>query len=85
MIHKKNKVLISCTPDFDLLFIKKTTRNGRDEIRLATFLDYDGISEGAPSSIRISADFATFLREKLDRLRPNEVISIEITTYQKGY
>lgn len=84
MIHRKNKVLISRTPDFDLLFIKKSTRNGCDEIRLATFLDYDGISAGTTNITRITEDFATFLREKLDRLRPNEVISIEITTHQKG-
>lgn len=85
MIHKKTKVIISTTADDDILFIKKCTRNGRVTTRLATFLSYDNIYR-PPTTIKgLSTDLAMHLQEKLDRLRANEVITIEITTHKKSY
>lgn len=84
MIHKTAKVIISATPNNDILFIKKGTRNGRVTLRLATFLSYDKWFRRTINTIGIATDLSLYLEEKLDRLHANEFITIEITTHKKS-
>ena len=85
MIHKKNKVIISVTPDYDILFIKECTRNGETTVRLATFLSYDKMFTPNTNKSSIATHLALYLEEKLDRLLANEVVTIKITTHKKSY
>lgn len=85
MIHKKTHVIISVTPDDDILFIKRGSRNGKTTARLATFLSYDKIPSPCKSSTYIAQHLGLYLLEKLDRLCFNEVITIDITTHKKSF
>lgn len=84
MIHRTTSVIINAKPDDDILFITKCTRNGIVTTRRATFLSYDKLSAASTNTRLITTHFATFLREKLERMRDNEVLTIEITNHQHG-
>lgn len=83
MIHRTSNVHISVTPNDDILFIKKETRNGQTTIRLATFLSYDGILAKPTNNKTIVHHFTAYLDSKLRDLRAQESITITITTHKK--
>lgn len=76
-------VLISITPDGDILFIKKGTKDGLTTARLATFLNHDNCTITTPDVRLIRDHLSDYLKSKIIRLRTNEFITITIATFKK--
>lgn len=78
-----SKVIISITPDGDILFIKKGLRNGQTTSRLATFLSYDRIPDETTDVACVIAHLKLYLSSLLSSLRANEHMIITLTTHKK--